>query len=193
MSLFENILQWSGMSGRDLIALLTGVLGVYLTIKQNIWCWPMALISVVLSFISFFEQRLYGDSTLQVFYFFAGIYGWYYWQRKKDQSFVVSRLPLKFVPGYILVTMLQAVVYYFLLKQFKSDKALFDAVLTACSLTVTYMMTKKWLENWLLWVLIDSAYVCLYLIKHMYLFAVLYAAFAAFAYYGWRKWKKNVA
>ncbi len=181
------------MSWLELIALISGVLGVWLTIKQNIWCWPTALISVVLSCIAFFEQRLYGDSALQVFYFVAGIYGWYFWNQKSQTHFEVSKMDLNKSPLYLAITIIQAIVYYFLLRFFKSDQVLFDAVLTACSLTATYMMTKKWLENWLIWVFIDSAYVFLYGIKHMYLFAILYAAFAAFAFYGWRKWKNNLA
>ncbi|MEI6019982.1 MAG: nicotinamide riboside transporter PnuC [Bacteroidota bacterium] len=181
------------MSLLELIALISGVLGVWLTIQQSIWCWPIALISVVLSFLAFYQQRLFGDSALQIFYFVAGIYGWYFWKRNSEVLFVVTKLDSKKTPFYILITILQSLIYYFLLRYFKSDQAMFDAILTACSLTATYMMTKKWLENWLIWVFIDSAYVILYIIKDMFLFAVLYAAFAAFAYYGWKKWKQSLA
>ena len=180
------------MSVFELIALVSGVLGVWFTIKQNIWCWPMALVSVVISMLIFYQQRLYGDSALQVFYFLAGVYGWYFWQKRLKTEFLISRMPMAHVPLYLLITLAQALLYYIILKKLHSDKPLFDAILTACSLTATYMMTKKWLENWFIWVLIDSAYVVLYLIKEMYTFALLYAAFTAFAYYGWIKWKKTV-
>ena len=67
----------------DWIALITGVLGVLLTIFESIWCWPTALVSVVISGATFFNQRLFGDFGLQIFYFISGIYGWIYWGKKK--------------------------------------------------------------------------------------------------------------
>jgi nicotinamide mononucleotide transporter len=77
-----------------------------------------------------------------------------------------------------------------LLKFFKGDKILVDAILTSLSLTTTYMMIKKWIENWLLWVIIDFAYVFLYFSKSMYLFSVLYFIFAVVALFGFLEWKK---
>lgn len=173
----------------SIIALISGVLGVWLTIKQNIWCWPMALISVFTSSIEFFEQRLFGDMALQVIYFVAGIYGWYYWAKQKREVFLITRINPQYWSALLLITVFQSIVYYFLLSQWKGDKALWDSILTACSLTATYMMTKKWLENWFVWVIIDSAYVLLYFSKGMWLFALLYGIFAIVAFYGWRKWK----
>ncbi len=173
----------------DWIALITGVLGVWLTIKQIIWCWPMALISVVVSLIEFYNQRLFGDYALQFFYFFAGLYGWYFWKKNQTQKFEVTKIAQKHIPFFIGITVLQSIIYYYLLNYLNSDKALYDAILTACSLTATYMMTKKWVENWLIWVFIDTAYIFLYASKAMWLFALLYAFFAVVAFYGWRKWK----
>jgi nicotinamide mononucleotide transporter len=87
------------------------------------------------------------------------------------------------------VTLVQSIAYYFLLSTLRGDQALFDAVLTAASLTATFMMTKRWIENWLAWVIIDLAYVALYGIKNMWLFALLYFVFAGMAWYGWKQWK----
>jgi nicotinamide mononucleotide transporter len=180
------------MSVTGIIALVSGALGVWLTIKQTIYCWPVSLIAVVASIAEFYHQRLFGDMALQVFYFFAGVYGWIYWSRHNLTVFGVTHTPLKLVPALLLATLGQAILYYFILSHFNGDRPLFDGVLTACSLTATYMMTKKWIGNWLAWVVIDSAYVILYGLKYMWLFAVLYLFFAAMAFYGWRKWKQKV-
>ncbi|MBL7930428.1 MAG: nicotinamide mononucleotide transporter [Bacteroidia bacterium] len=195
------------MSLLSIIALIFGVLGVWLTIKETIWCWPAALIAVVASIAEFYSERLYGDMSLQVFYFFAGIYGWYFWKRKsansnivsasdsiidfdKETGFRVKNLDKKQLPALIIATAIQAVVYYYLLVYFGGDKPVLDSILTACSLTVTYMMTKKWVENWFAWVVIDMTYVLLYLIKDMWLFAILNFFMAGVAFYGWLKWRK---
>lgn len=175
----------------DVVALITGVLGVLLTIRESIWCWPMALISVIISIITFYQSRLFGDMSLNIFYFFSGIYGWYYWDTHKHQAFGVSSLPLKYLPHILVSIAVQAVAYYYILTFFRSDQVLFDSILTACSLTATYMMTKKWVENWLFWVLIDAAYVFLYIIKELPTYAILYSFFTLMAAYGFYAWKKQ--
>lgn len=176
----------------DWIALVTGVLGVVLTIKEKIWCWPTALISVVISIVAFYKEHLYGDMFLNVFYFFSGIYGWFYWNKRKDEEFIVSLMPVKFYFPLVAITILQIVFYYFILSYFKSDKIIFDSILTACSFTCTYMMTKKWIENWLFWLIIDSAYVILYIMKDMHIYALLYLFFSVMVLFGYFKWKKQI-
>ena len=181
------------MSVLGIIALVTGTLGVWLTIKQNIWCWLFALIAVVTSIVEFYQVHLYGDMALQIFYFFAGVYGWIYWNKKKDEAFVIKRIDPKSIPSLLFITAMQAITYYYLLIYFGGDKPVFDAILTAASLTTTFMMTKKWLENWALWVVIDASYIVLYGIKGMWLFAVLNLVFTLIAFYGWLKWKKDLS
>ncbi len=180
------------MSVLGIIALVSGALGVWLTIKQTIWCWPVALVAVLSSILEFYTQRLYGDMSLQVVYFFLGIYGWLYWNRKKNEDFKVEKTPVKLWPLLILVTIAQSLLYYYLLIYFKGDRPLLDGVLTAASLTATYMMTKKWVGNWLAWVLIDATYVLLYGLKEMWLFALLNLLFTIIAFYGWLKWRRAV-
>jgi nicotinamide mononucleotide transporter len=179
------------MSVLGLIALISGTLGVWLTIKQSIWCWPFALISVIASIFEFYTVRLFGDMALQVFYFFAGVYGWIYWNKKQKEAFEVKHINTQDIPSLIAITALQAVVYYYLLIYFKGDRPVLDSILTACSLTTTFMMTKKWVENWLLWVIIDATYILLYGLKEMWLFALLNTLFTIIAFYGWLKWRKQ--
>ncbi len=177
------------MSVLATIALITGVLGVLFTIMQRIWCWPFALISVVTSSFEFYNERLFGDMALQGFYFITGIYGWYYWKKNENKEFYVAHTPRKMWLFMFLATIIQSVIYYFLLKQFKGDQIEFDAILTACSITATFMMTKKWIENWAFWVLIDLAYVILYWKKDMPLFSILYFVFTVMAAYGFYSWR----
>jgi nicotinamide mononucleotide transporter len=175
----------------SLTALLFGVLGVLFTIRQSIWCWPLALISVIASFAEFYKERLFGDMMLQLFYFVSGIYGWWFWDRNRNKEFKVSLLPKVIIKYLLGFSVLQALVYYFILIKFNGDKPLFDACLTASSITATYMMTRKWIENWIAWIAIDLLYIVLYGIKHMWLFALLYFIFAAMAAYGFNLWKKK--
>lgn len=178
------------MSLLDSIALIFGVLGVLLTIKQSIWCWPSALISVLTSFVAFYNQRLFGDMLLQIFYFLSGIYGWYFWEKNKNATFIVQKINLKIIPVLLIITTILAITLFFILNYFKGDKVILDSILTAFSLTATYMMTKKWIENWIAWVVIDFTYIILYTSKSMWLFAILYFIFTIMAAYGFFKWRK---
>ena len=79
-----------------------------------------------------------------------------------------------------------------LVERVPSDQILFDSILTACSFTCTFMMAKKWIENWVVWVIIDAAYVVLYIIKELPTYAILYGFFSLMALYGFYSWKKQL-
>lgn len=189
---FSSPDKFHKMTILGIIALISGIAGVLLTIKQNIWCWPMALVSVITSGIEFYQSKLFGDMALQVFYFVSGIYGWFFWNIKTKVLFDVSLTPRKKILPLIVFTAIQYTVYYYLLSFLKGDKIIYDAILTALSITATYMMTKKWLENWICWVAIDFAYIGLYISKELYLYAVLYFIFAIMAFAGYLNWKKKI-
>ncbi len=181
------------MSIIGLIALVSGVLGVWLTIRQNIWCWPMALVSVVCSGIDFYDSRLFGDMALQVLYFLQGLYGWFVWQVKKSEDFTVVKMPSKYWPYTLAAIALLWVLMYYVLHYLNGNRATLDALLTAASLVTTYLMTKKWVENWLLWVFIDATYIVLYVVSGLWSYALLYLVFTAMAGYGWLQWRTKAA
>lgn len=179
------------MSAFSIISLVFGTIGVFLTIRQSIWCWPFALIATLSSMIDFFSVRLFGDMALQVFYFASGVYGWVYWKQHQVQDFIVSRMQTKYIAPLIAGTLLQGLLYYYVLAYFRGDLIIADALLTAASVTTTYMMTRKWLENWGCWIVIDTAYCVLYLSKNMPLYAVLYLVFTGMSVYAFISWKKQ--
>jgi len=178
------------MSVLGLIALISGVLGVWLTIRQSIWCWPLAILSTVCSGLDFYSARLYGDMSLQVFYFFAGIYGWLLWQKKLKEKFVAVRMPRQYWPVLFGGTVVLFIICYYLLLFFNGARPILDSALTVASLITTYMMTRKWAENWLLWVAIDGTYILLYGLTGLWFYALLYLFFTIMAAYGWTQWKK---
>lgn len=174
----------------DWIAFVFGVLGVILTIKQTIWCWPVAIISVIFSAYAFYTTKLLGDFFLQFVYLIQSIYGWIYWYKKKNESFEIKSLLVKQSIWYLLATLVLFAIIYPVLVYLKSDKVIFDGILTAASLVCTYLMIKKYFQNWIIWVVIDMSYVLLYGLKQMWLFAVLYLLFAVVAFFGFFEWKK---
>lgn len=185
------------MSTTDYIELsgfVTGVLGVWLATKENPWNWPIGIINVCIYSFIFLELRLYGDMSLQLFYIIMGFYGWYSWARgaKKINSNKsrISKTSLNtFI--YIAFTSIAAffIVIYFLQKA-QGSVPFLDSITTVLSLSATWMMAKKFLEHWLLWIFVDTIYVGMYIYKALYLTSVLYLIFTLLAIYGYLEWKR---
>lgn len=117
--------DWIQHNWIELIAVITGILGVWLTTKQIIWCWPIALISVVLYIYIFFNVKLYADFGLQIFYFVMTLYGWYNWLYggKNHDHLVVSRLKKAHAIIYFIIGFVAMLSIGYLLKRY-TDAAL---------------------------------------------------------------------
>lgn len=178
-----NIPEW--------IATVLGIAGVALTILQSVWCWPLALFSVGIYTFVFFQSGLYADAGLQLFYIGASVYGWIEWSRKKG-DFIPRKFFLKGWSFYFLSVLIQTGIFYVILTKTDSTVPFADASLAAASISTTILMAKKITINWILWVLIDVAYVFLYIYKNLFATAILYGLFAVMAMYGYVSWRKQM-
>jgi len=174
-------------------AVAFGIAGVWLTVRQNPWCWPLGMVNVSLFAVLFWRERLYADAGLQVVYVGLCAYGWWAWLRGGPEHGVlaVSRAPRRhfWILGAAAATL--AVLLGTTLKRATdADLPLWDAGTTAFSLAAQWMQTRKWLENWLVWILVDVVYVGMYLAKGLTLTASLYAVFVVLAILGWREWSR---
>jgi nicotinamide mononucleotide transporter len=178
----------------EIFGVISGILCVYLAAKNNIWSWPLAIISVSLYTIIFFEAKLYADSGLQVYFLMTNIYGWYFWSRKSDQE---NKVPVSFVSRKsILFSLLAILIFTLLLGTFlyKGTDATFpyiDSFCTACSLVAQLFLARKIIENWLIWICVDIIYVGVYLMKDLHLTAGMYGLYILIAAMGYINWKKE--
>jgi len=180
----------------EVAGVVFGVLGVYLTVRENVWCWPVGIANVSLFIVVFYRSRLYADMGLQVGYVVLCAYGWWAWLHGGDRS---AALPVARTPRGALraLTLLGALVAFGLGLALKSTTRaalpFLDSGLTSASLVAQYMTTRKWLENWAVWIAADAIYVGMYVYKQLYLTALLYAVFLGLAVLGWRSWKRSLA
>src|SRR5688572_5634109 len=185
------LLEWSPLEG---IAAAFGVISVYLSTRQNIWSWPTAIVNVSLYIIVFYQGRLYGQMALQPVYLTLSIYGWYQWLHGGEQhsKLLVSRAS----PRLLLSLGILNVAAWFAVAMIlrRTDAALpwLDALLTTTSLAAQWMMTRKLLENWLLWIAVDIVYVPMFISQGLYATAWLYAAFLVLAAMGFVDWRRSV-
>ena len=182
------------MTTLEIIGTLFALLGVWLTTQQRIWCWPVAIIAIVIYIYIFFKSKLYGDSALQVFYLAMSFYGWYEWLYggKEHTELTLSKIDLKM----LIITTAAGVggtfVLVYFLKMTDSNVPWLDACTTSFSLVATWMMARKILENWLYWIIIDLLYVGIYIYKDLYVTGLQYFIFTILAAYGYWQWRKEL-
>ena len=183
------------MSSLELFAAVLGALSVYLSVRQNIWSWPTAIVNVVVYALVFYRARLYADMGLQVIYALLSLYGWYEWlYGGEDRTALrVSRTTPE-LGGRLAVIGLAGAGALGLLLRGATDAALpfMDSFLSSTSLVAQWMMTRKKVENWLVWIGVDVLYVGMFTYKHLYITAVLYLVFLVLAIRGWIDWRRSL-
>lgn len=158
---------------------------------RSIWNFPLGIINCALLLFLFFEQRLYADAGLQVFFIVLGLQGWLLWLRGRiEQQVPVSRLSIRQgLYGAVATVLLVAGLYFFLV-WLKGSIPLFDALITAMSLMAQLLLNLRKLENWLLWIAVDVISIPVYIHKDLYLIAMLYAVFLCMCVYGYWQWRR---
>ena len=176
--------------------MIFGVVSVLLSVRENIWSWPTALVNVALYFALFQTAGLYSDMGLQVVYFALSLYGWYEWLYggQGRTALTVSRTSGRL---WAILAGIAVVVWATLGKLTSGLPGValpyVDAATTTISLVAQYMMTRKLLENWTLWIIVDVVYVGMFIFKGLYLTAGNYAIYFGLAVMGHVAWKKSLA
>ena len=184
------------MSTLELFAALVGAVSVYLSVRQNIWSWPTAIVNVVLYALVFYEARLYADMGLQVVYAILSIYGWYEWLYGGEGRTELRVTRTGWRLGLLLAAIAalgSALLGVFLHRATDAALPFMDSFLSSTSLVAQWMMTKKLLENWLVWIGVDVLYVGMFIFKGLFLTAGLYAVFLALAVKGYIDWRRSIA
>ncbi len=179
------------VSAIEIIAALMGVVSVWLTIRQHIWCWPTGLVMVGLYIWIFFDAKLYSDAALQVVYVVLCSYGWYHWARggSRESALAVTRLTRSGFIAWVVVGLLgSAALGYVMSTRTDASFPYLDAITTVLSLVAQYLMTRKKLESWVFWIGVDVLAIGVYVAKGLHVTAGLYALFLVLAVLGLRAW-----
>ncbi len=183
------------MLSLELLAVVLTLAAVYLTVRQIIWCWPLALISVLLYASVFYDARLYADMGLQGLYFGLAVYGWWAWLHGGEHhgELAVSLASPRTRVVLLLVATLGGILLGQTLTRFTNASLPFmDSTLTSFSIAAQWMQTQKLLESWLVWLAVDVFYVGMFLYKELYLTAGLYAVFLVLAAMGFAQWRRSM-
>ncbi len=190
-AIFDTLLN---MHWAELWAVITGALYILLAARENIWCWLFGIISSVLSIYVFFLSKLYAESFLYFYYVLAGFYGWYNWGRRTagNNSLPVSRWQSRDHVIAIGAGVLLSLGLAFILRNYTdAQMPLIDAHTTIFSFIATYMTTRKILETWIYWIVIDTVSIGLYWSRDLFLYSVLMLVYTLMAIYAYRHWKRT--
>lgn len=182
----------------EIIGAIFSIVYLFFSIRKSIWLWPLGLLASFFYVLVYLMSKLYAEMGLQVYYIGVSIYGWYYWLcGKKDRESVselpVTRLRLKQGIWYFLTFILFYLVLYLILKYF-TDSTIpgWDSLVTALSLVATWMLAKKILENWLIWIIADAMCIVISVYKDLYFTAGLYIIYTVMAFVGYYQWKRSI-
>jgi nicotinamide mononucleotide transporter len=184
------------MAWVEWIAAILSALSVYLSTRENIWSWPTAIVSVAMYALVFVEQGLYSDAGLQIFFLVISVYGWYEWLHGGENR---SRLHVSMASRrWWAISAIFGVVFWIALGSLTSrlqgvSLPFLDSALATLSVIAQIMMTRKILENWILWIIADIVYVPMYVFKGLYPTAGLYAVFLVLAIMGLVEWRRSYA
>lgn len=178
----------------EVVGVILSIAGVWLTALEKIINWPIGIIASAIYIYIFYNSGIYGDAWLQVIYVIIGFYGWYEWLYggKDKEELAISSTSGKTFLILIGISIPSCIIAHILLSDAGSTIPFLDSITTVLSLAGTWMMAKKLIENWLLWIVADLLYVIEYIIKGLYLTAVLYFIFTILAVYGYYEWKKHL-
>ena len=173
----------------DFSTMIINILATFLIARANIIGWPVGLLGLLMSAVLFFDVKLYADTLLQIVLISTFIYGWINW-RKDHGKIHPSWLSHSQRIFYLMMLIVLTIVFFVLLKyETPSNTPIWDALTSAGSLLAVYLSAKEKMDNWLLWLVIDSAYVGLYLYKGIPFASITTVIYLGLAIYGLFEWR----
>lgn len=190
----DKVLSYIQDNWVEITGSILSLIYLYLSIRQKVSLWIFGFLASALYVVVFFDSKLYADMSLQLYYLVVSVYGWINWKRGKEEKELPAtntskRMWLKLV----LATVAIYFIYYFVLLYF-TDSMIpkSDSLVGALSVIATWMLARKLIENWLVWIVADALCVGLYVYKGLYPTVGLFVVYTAMAVVGYFQWRKTI-
>ena len=191
------------MSYIEFFGTIAYLLSVWLVAKKKMLTWPVGIFSVILYSILFLQINLYADMVEQMYFLGMSLYGWWYWNKtlnqEVDQGFKVSSRSL--MAKCLAITIVGGVGFGIFLMNADSilpkiftepaSYPLIDAITTVASFVAMWLLSKKRVESWIYWIVVDAVAIWLYFIKDVKFLSLLYVILLGIAINGWLSWRRN--
>jgi nicotinamide mononucleotide transporter len=189
-------MDWLAQHWLDLATALTGLLYIYLEYKAKIALWLVGIIMPAMSIVLYWQHGLYADFGMSIYYTLAAIYGYLVWKfgkkrgQKPKEEMPVTHYPLRLVaPATIVWLLCWAALWGILVKFTNSNVPITDSFVNSLSFIGLWALARKYLEQWLIWIVVDAVSAALYVYKGIPFMATLYGLYVVIAIFGYRKWR----
>ncbi|MDD3788268.1 MAG: nicotinamide riboside transporter PnuC [Petrimonas sp.] len=177
----------------EIIGVVIGLIYLYLEYTANKWLWPVGVLMPVVYVWIFFQSKFYADMGINIYYFFASIYGWIRWTRNKinKNQPEISHTPARYiVPLSVIGIVIFGLIAFVLIRFTDSPVPYGDSFTTAVSILGMWMLAQKYVEQWWLWFAVNVVSCALYVWKGLYPTAGLFAVYSMISVFGYFKWKR---
>jgi len=194
---WQTVIEFSrGVPAWELTAVVTAIAYLLLAVRENIWCWFFAFTSTAIYTVLFWDVNLLMDSVLNLYYMLMAFYGWYQWTHGgsggERRPLPVQSLTARQQAAVIAATLVLSAVSGVLLKRYTAEAWPYtDSFTTWASVITTYLVARKYLQNWLYWIVIDAVSAYLYIERGLELTALLFMAYVIIAVVGYRSWRRH--
>jgi nicotinamide mononucleotide transporter len=181
----------------EITAIVFGLLSVWFAKKNKIWVFPTGIINTAIYVYLLWKWSLLGDMMINFYYVVMSIYGWYHWSRKKDNivEFPISRMTLaekKWSLIIFVLTILFVVAVYTFFGKFTHWTSYVDTLVTGIFFVGMWLMARRKIENWILWIIGDIISIPMYFVKGYSFTSIQYLIFTIIAFYGYLEWKRTL-
>jgi len=183
------------MNFLELFGTIVGLIYLWLEYRASIYLWIAGIIMPAIYIFIYYQAGLYADFGINIYYLIAAIYVWIYWKYGGGKG-LQDKLPITHTPKKQILPLIftylafQFLITWILINFTDSNVPWLDSFTTALSIVGMWMLAKKYVEQWWVWVIVDVVCFGLYLYKELYFTAILYGLYAIIAIFGYYKWKK---
>jgi len=191
------VFDWFAGNYIEAAGTLVSIVYLYFSIRQNIWLWPLGLVSSAMYIYIFFVAKIYADMGLQAYYVIISLYGWYSWSDKNKKNTRASKINSVLYRKYLILYLsIASIILFIVLSQIlihytDSNIPYLDAITTSLSIVATWMLAKRFIEHWLVWIVVDALSSGVYIYKELYFTVFLYFVYTIMAIIGYREWNKD--
>lgn len=185
------MLEYLSNNWLEIVGTIIGFVYLWQEVKASIWLWLTGIVMPAIYTVVFYKSGLYADFGIQVYYIVAALYGFLFWKfgKKQDKPLPIVHTTARQGVILFLITVLVFIPIYLILTKFTdSTVPFYDSATTALSIVALWMLAKKHVEQWFVWIAVDAVSSALYFYKGIYFTAVLYAVYSVVAIYGYKKW-----
>ena len=194
------ITHWLSNNYIEVFGAVTGIIFVFLEIRQTIWLWPVGILTSAVYIWVFFTSKIYADMSLQVYYLVISCLGWYWWAKgtgqkgdgEKEELEVTRLKPRTGMVLAIVFVLLFIAMWLFLTRLTDSPVPVRDSFITSLSIIATWMLARKIYEHWYLWIVVNFVSAVLFMTRGLYPTVILYVVYGLMSFVGLAAWGKTI-